>query len=251
MLVDTHFHLDLMDNMQDLIQEFRKSTDVGIIAVGTTPKAYEREKQFCSGVYNIKVGLGFHPQLVADRGQEVDLLLKLINDDSYVGEIGLDFNSSFIDSKSQQVTCFRRIVKACAEKGNKVLSIHSVKAVGTALDELETAGTFDSCKCIMHWFTGKTHDLKRAITDGAYFSINPRMLKTKSGQETIKTIPLDRLLLETDSPFTMKFRYIADLYKELEGIVESISLIRGENVRKTVEENSDRILSNVRKRNYR
>ena len=51
MLIDTHFHLDLMENMQTLIREFRNA-DVGVIAAGTTPKAYEKEKQFCSGVDN-------------------------------------------------------------------------------------------------------------------------------------------------------------------------------------------------------
>ena len=59
MLIDVHFHLDLMDNMQSLIHEFQTS-DVGIIAVGTTPKAFQKEKKFCCGVKNIKVGLGFH-----------------------------------------------------------------------------------------------------------------------------------------------------------------------------------------------
>ena len=48
MLIDVHFHLDLMDNMQSLIHEFQTS-DVGIIAVGTTPKAFGKEKKFCCG----------------------------------------------------------------------------------------------------------------------------------------------------------------------------------------------------------
>jgi TatD DNase family protein len=77
MLTDTHFHLDLMENMQTLIREFRNA-DVGVIAVGTTPKAYEKEKQFCSGVDNIRIGLGFHPQLVAERESEIDLFLRLV-----------------------------------------------------------------------------------------------------------------------------------------------------------------------------
>ena len=43
MLIDVHFHLDLMDNMQSLIHEFQTS-DVGIIAVGTTPKAFHKSR---------------------------------------------------------------------------------------------------------------------------------------------------------------------------------------------------------------
>lgn len=246
MLIDTHIHLDLMDNMQLLIQEFGRSKDVGIIAVGTTPKAYMREQQFCARALNIKVGLGYHPQLVAERKNEIDLFLKYITEATYVGEIGLDFNKAFIHSKIQQIDCFRKIVRACTDEGNKILSIHSVRAARTVLDELESAGTFNTCKCIMHWFTGKPNDLRRAMNDGAYFSINPRMLKTKSGQETIKSIPINRLLLETDSPFTMKIRRLENLQNELEILVEGISSIRGENIKKTIEENNERILSNVR-----
>ena len=124
MLIDTHYHLDLMENMPKLIREFICS-DIGIIAVGTTPKVYEREKQFCSEADNIKVGLGFHPQLVSERGSEIDLFLKYIKNSKYIGEIGLDFNSAYTASKEQQLSCFRKIAKACAEEGNKVLSIHT------------------------------------------------------------------------------------------------------------------------------
>lgn len=252
MLIDTHFHLDLMDNMQSLIQEFKSSNNISVIAVGTTPKAYVRERQFCSRISNIKVGLGLHPQLVADRGQEIELFMELVNDATYIGEIGLDFNSMFLASKAQQLSCFRKIVIACAEKGGKTLSIHSVRSVEIVLDELEMANTFNNCCCILHWFTGKPKDLKRAIDDGAFFSINPRMIRTKSGQEAIKKIPSDRLLLETDSPFTMKFCYVEDLKKELDNLVDSIASIRGDdNVRKIIEDNNERIMSNVRSQNLR
>jgi TatD DNase family protein len=240
MLIDTHFHLDLMENMQTLIREF-KNADVGVIAVGTTPKAYEREKQFCFGMDNIGVGLGFHPQLVAERGSEIDLFLMLAKNSRYIGEIGLDFNLAYIASKEQQLFCFRKIAKACADEGNKVLSIHSVKAAGAAIDELEKAGTFKNNICIFHWFTGTSAERRRAIEAGAWFSINPRMLKTKSGLETIKAIPADRLLLETDAPFVMNIKSIHLLKDQLKEMVAGISEIRNTDESNTIETNSLRI----------
>ena len=241
MLIDTHFHLDLMENMKSFIREFNNS-NTGVIAVGTTPRAYEREKQFCSGVDNIRVGLGFHPQLVAERESEIDLFLWLVESSRYIGEIGLDFNSAYIASQKQQLSCFQRIAKTCADKGNKVLSIHSVKAAGVVIDELEKAGTFKNNICIFHWFTGTVTERRRAIEAGAWFSINPRMLKTKSGQETIKMIPADRLLLETDAPFTRKFSTAIELTKELLAILKGLEEIRGENINKQVEANCNLIL---------
>lgn len=123
-----------------------------------------------------------------------------------------------------------------------MLSIHSVKAAGVVIDELEKAGTFKNNICIFHWFTGTVTERRRAIEAGAWFSINPRMLKTKSGQETIKMIPADRLLLETDAPFTRKFSTAIELTKELLAILKGLEEIRGENINKQVEANCNLIL---------
>lgn len=237
MLVDTHFHLDLMKNMQSLIKEFH-GANLGIIAVGTTPLAYNRDLQFIDGIDNIRIGLGFHPQLVEQRGYEIDLFLQQLKGARYIGEVGLDFNKDYVMSKAQQLSCFRRIAKECASEGKKVLSIHGVKAISTVIDTLKEAGTFQSCTCIFHWFTGTASERKNAIENGAYFSINSKMLKTKSGQETIYNIPANRILLETDAPFTMKFNSVRELRDELENIASRISLIRGENVFSQIEENS-------------
>lgn len=242
MLIDTHFHLDLMENMQSLICDFR-TADIGIIAVGTTPKSFEQEKQFCSGVNNIRVALGFHPQLVAERESEIDLFLRLIRECRYIGEVGLDYNSAYISSKEQQTVCFRKIAKACADEGNKVLSIHSVKAAGVVINELEKAGTFLNNICIFHWFTGNVSERRRAINAGAWFSINSRMLKTKSGQEIIKAIPSDRLLIETDAPFNVKVESLFALETEIEALLSGISDLRSENVKKTIERNCNLVMS--------
>ena len=237
MLIDTHFHLDLMENMQLLIKQFR-GANVGAIAVGTTPLAYKQELQFIEGVDSIRIGLGFHPQLVEKREYEIDLFLQQLKDARFIGEVGLDFNKNYIDSKMQQLSCFRRISEKCAVEGEKVLSIHSVKATGAVICTLKEAGTFKNCKCIFHWFTGTVSERKAAIENGAYFSINPKMLKTKSGQETICNIPADRILLETDAPFTMKFNFVSDLNTELGSIAKEISYIRGDDIIDQIEENS-------------
>ena len=129
MLIDTHFHMDLMENMQSLIKQFRVA-EMGVIAVGTTPLAYKRELQFVEGTENIRIGLGFHPQLVEQRESEINLFLQQLESAKYIGEVGLDFNKDYIGARTQQLLCFQRISKKCAIEGEKVLSIHSVRAVG-------------------------------------------------------------------------------------------------------------------------
>ena len=241
MLIDTHFHLDLMENMQPLIKQLR-GAKVGVIAVGTTPLAFKRELQFVEGIDSVKIALGFHPQLVGKREYEIDLFLEQLQDARFIGEVGLDFNKDYIGSKMQQLSCFRRISEKCAAEGKKVLSIHSVKATSAVICILKETGAFKNCKCIFHWFTGSASERKAAIENGAYFSINPKMLKTKSGQETISNIPADRILLETDAPFTMKFNSVTDLHNELEKMAKEISLIRGVNLILQIEENSINLL---------
>jgi TatD DNase family protein len=55
---------------------------------------------------------------------------------------------------------------------------------------------------ILHWFTGTQTQLKRAISIGCWFSVSPAMLATKKGKSLIKEIPKERILTETDGPFT-------------------------------------------------
>ena len=147
-----------------------------------------------------------------------------------------------MSSKDEQVMCFRAIVNVCMEQGHKVLSIHSVKAAGIVIDELEKAGTFQTCKCIFHWFTGTVIERKRAIENGALFSINPKMLRTKSGQETIKAIPEESILLETDAPFTPKYNTAEELRDELIHLIEAISDLRKQDMYRIIEANSAAIM---------
>lgn len=76
MIYDAHCHLDLMDNMLNIIRETQNS-NINIFSVGTTPKAYDREKQFCKSNSHIKVGLGMHPQLISSGYDDMSLFKAL------------------------------------------------------------------------------------------------------------------------------------------------------------------------------
>lgn len=118
---------------------------------------------------------------------------------------------------------FRDIVKLCEQYGEKVVSVHSLKSANTVIEILREYKTQRSNKYIFHWFTGSIPQLEKVIELGCYFSINPRMLKTKSGIEVVKTVPISRMLLETDIPFTFTVHYINEIEKELKRTVTMIS----------------------------
>lgn len=240
MIYDSHCHLDLMDNMTSMIKEITK-TDIGLFAVGTTPKSYNKSIELCRNISNIKVGLGFHPQLISSGYDDIELFERIIPNCHYIGEIGLDYSPNYIQTRNKQVLMFERIIKICENQGDKIISIHSLKSVNDIISIIEKNKYNDSNKYIFHWFTGSISQLKRLLKLDCFFSINSRMLKTKSGSEILKNLPAEKILLETDAPFTKKFSLIADLRRELNALSKEISMISGVDIYKTININQNDI----------
>ena len=149
----------------------------------------------------VRVGLGLHPQLVAQRSEEIVLFEKLLRRSRYVGEVGLDAGPRYYRSLELQKSIFERILQLCAEQGGKVLSIHSTRAATPVLDLLEERLPPDRGTAVLHWFCGSVGEARRAATFGCYFSVNERMLASPNGRRLLGEIPADRLLTETDGPF--------------------------------------------------
>lgn len=240
MICDAHCHLDLMDNMPEFINEIQNS-NMSLFAVGTTPKAYSREIQFCRNAPNIYVGLGLHPQLISSSYDDMQLFKTLFEKSHYIGEVGLDFSKGCVQTKESQIKVFSEIIKLCEQCGEKVVSIHSLRSASMALEILKTYKRQKSNRYIFHWFTDSMPQLKKAIELGGYFSINPRMLKTRSGMEVIKTIPHDRMLLETDAPFAFKAQHIDEIKRELKKTVSKISDVVGLDMSDIIYENSKEV----------
>lgn len=210
MIYDLHCHLDLMPSMIEFAQNAKKS-NINILAVTTTPKAYEKEIDYFHSYENIKVALGLHPQLVSERYNELPLVEKYIENAAYIGEIGLDYNRQFYSSKSKQIDVFENIIKWCSSKGGKVISIHSVHADKNVLDILEKYDCTKNNKCILHWFSGSLSQLHRAVKMGCYFSINEMMTQSLNGRKLISNIPIDKVLIESDAPFINKINTLQQL----------------------------------------
>ena len=86
----------------------------------------------------------------------------------------------------------------CNSFNDKIISIHSRKAADSVIDIVGQSKN----KVILHWFTGSQKELKRAIGNGYYFSLNNDMLNTNKGKSLLLTVPANKLLIESDSPFT-------------------------------------------------
>ena len=201
--VDFHTHLDLYPDLARAIAACDRRR-VATLAVTTTPKAYERNIELAANSDFVRVGLGLHPQLVAARHLEIDLFEKLLPRTRYVGEIGLDRGPAHYRSFELQQSVFGRILRACAQQGDKILSLHSVRATKPVLDMLDEYLPPDQARVVLHWFGGSRSDVRRAVERGSYFSINEAMLDSASGKRLLWDIPSDRILTETDGPFILR-----------------------------------------------
>lgn len=203
-LVDFHCHLDLHPDMQ---VAFDRCDRLGCttFTVTTTPKAYARNKAFADRSRHVRAALGLHPQLVAKRGDEIDLFEQLARGTRYIGEIGLDASRDHYPSFERQKLVFDRVLAICATQGDKIISVHSVRCARYVLDSFERASVMQSCNVVLHWFSASKADIQRAIDIGCWFSVNEKMLSTSSGRALIELAPKDRILTETDAPFIESF----------------------------------------------
>lgn len=82
-----------------------------------------------------------------------------------------------------------------------MISIHAVKSATEVMDIIEKSGIAKDNTIILHWFSGSSDELKRALDAGYYFSVGPKMLSTNKGHEYIRQIPEGRMFIETDLPW--------------------------------------------------
>jgi TatD DNase family protein len=200
-LVDFHCHLDLYPDPVAAIAD-AEASGVYTLTVTTTPKAWPLNLALTQRTSRVRAALGLHPQLVAERSNEISLWQTYLPEARYVGEVGLDAGPRYYRSLDRQKQIFEHILKQCAKAGGKILTIHSVRAAKAVLDLIEAHLPPRSGQTVLHWFTGSKADARRAVELRCYFSVNDRMLQTDKGRDLVAILPSDRLLTETDGPFT-------------------------------------------------
>lgn len=198
-MIDFHCHLDLYPDALRLLPQVQRRNRF-TLAVTTSPRAFLATSKVFAGYPNIHVGLGLHPEIAEAKATELDLLIGQVRSSKLVGEIGLDGSPRFRSSLPLQERIFRAVLSECQLVGGRVMSIHSRGAEERVLDYLAHASTAGTP--VLHWFSGTLRDLRRAIELGAWFSVGPAMLKGEKGRRLVTEMPRNRVLPETDGPFS-------------------------------------------------
>lgn len=222
--VDFHCHLDLYPDHQSAIAR-AEAARIYTLTVTTTPRAWPRNFELTRRTRYVRAALGLHPQLVAERADELDLWEQHLGETRYVGEVGLDAGPRFYKSLEAQTLIFRRILERCAEAGDKVLTVHSVRCASKVLDMVERHCPVDRGRVVLHWFTGSMSEARRAVALGCYFSINAEMARSERGRASIADLPSNRILTETDGPFTAVGGRPAEP-ADVQATIDSIARIR-------------------------
>lgn len=246
-LFDMHCHLGFSDNAIE-IARMLAARGGGALSATVKPSEYLRMRELLAGESAVRVGLGLHPWWLNDGrcGEgDVEACVELSREARFIAEIGIDLGRRCISSRKEQTSAFKLVCEAAAKEGGKVLSLHAVNAAAEVLDILEGTGCLTStaggspCSCILHWYSGPSDQLQRAVRLGCFFSINPRMLATRRGREYARILPADRLLLETDLPPSEGCRADPEeISRLLARTLADIEAIRGEKLADRIAETS-------------
>ena len=205
-MIDSHCHLDHEPLLSDLTNVIKRSKKVGIkklLTISTSFASFDRIKNIIEKDEIIFGTIGIHPHETTDNKITTDVIVKTITDNKKiigVGETGLDFFYNNSD-KNDQIISFKQHIEASIIT-NTPLIIHSRDAEEETFNILNNYKN-QNLKILMHCFTGSKDFANKLLTLNAFFSASGIITFKNSIdlQDTFKSLPLDKILIETDSPF--------------------------------------------------
>ncbi len=230
-IIDTHAHLDELDDLEAALEEAGRAGIIAIVAVGSTQASNEKvlniSRRYQHFVYP---ALGLHPWELGDldhnKINDTLTFIERVNQEIVaIGEVGLDYDKRVIKRASKELQkAVLKDVLALARECGKPLVLHSRYAWQDCFQLVQQAG-IDARKAVFHWFTGLSSVLRNIISAGYLISATPAAEYHEEHRRAIKEAPIDRLLLETDTPVIygrdLKYRSRpADLLRSLKAVAE-------------------------------
>ncbi|MEW5729282.1 MAG: TatD family hydrolase [Pseudomonadota bacterium] len=213
MLVDSHCHLDFPDFGDDLDAVVQRARDAGVglmLTINTHVTRFERVLAVAERFPDVYCTIGIHPhEAGSEPAADLERLLDAACHPKVVGfgETGLDY---FYDKspRDRQRESFRVHIEAARRAGLPVV-VHTRDAdedTAAILAEEMGKGAFTG---LVHCFSSGPELAEKAVGLGMYISISGIVTfkKAEALQETVKGIPLDRLLVETDCPYLAPIPY--------------------------------------------
>ena len=214
MITDSHCHLDypkLYDQLDDIVKRAEYNQVKYLLTICTTLKSFERIKLIVMKYKNIYGTFGIHPH-VSEKYTQVDSkfilnIKKKYNKIIGIGETGLDFYYSHSDKKILKKSFIEHI--SAASQLNIPIIVHSRNAEVDTYEILKSESKNSNLKVLIHCFTGSRDFAKKLIDLNFYISVSGIITFKKSIElaDTVSSIPMENLLVETDSPYLAPLPY--------------------------------------------
>ena len=247
MLTDTHCHLYYKDLKKDLQGVFDRANKLGVnrfICAATNMEDVHQCIEIAENYDQVFCSSGIHPHDTKDAPKNyIEKIYNLMSNDKMVaiGEIGLDYFRNISDSNIQKKR-LREQLKIALEIDKPVI-IHNREADE---DMIEILNEFPEVSGVAHCFSSNLDMANQFLELGYYISFSGNLTFKNSHLPSVaKELPLDRLLVETDSPFLSpvpfrgkpnepaRVRYVAEKLAEIHNIaLEEIANITSENASK-------------------
>ena len=205
-MIDSHCHLDHEPLFSDLKNVLKRSKEIGIkrlLTISTSIESFSRVKEIVNKDDIIFGTIGIHPHETDRNKINSEFFIKNLSENKKIigiGETGLDFYYDNSD-RDKQIESFKIHIEA-ALKANIPLIIHSRNAEEKTFNILNEYKK-EKLKILMHCFTGSQKFAEQLLEFNSYFSASGIITFKNSAelQKTFKFLPLDKILIETDSPF--------------------------------------------------
>ena len=235
MIVDSHCHLDysnLYNQLDDVIKRAEYNQVKYFLTICTTLKSFETIKLITDKYENIYGTFGIHPH-ETKKFVHVDktFILNSKKDNNKIigiGETGLDFYYNFSEKNIQRKS-FIDHINAALELNIPII-VHTREAENDTCEILKSENKNSNLKILIHCFTGSKEFVKKLLDINCYVSVSGIITFNSSTElaETVSFIPIEKLLVETDSPYLspMPFRGKPNEPSYIIHTIDKLSLIK-------------------------
>ena len=232
-LIDTHAHIDMAENSDEIIQNAAANGVKKIIIPSVEEKFFEKIIQIAENNENIYCQLGIFPSEAKTWTNKIEQKIKELAKNPKVvaiGEIGLDYywDKSFVE---EQKEIFKKQI-LIANELNLPIVVHDREAHKDCIDIIKEYN--QTSTVIFHCFSGSVEMMRECVKNDWFIALGGVVTfkNAKKMKDVAKEIPIDYLLLETDSPYLtpVPYRGKENQPAYIKYVAEEIAKLRNENV---------------------
>ncbi len=203
-MIDTHCHLTdprLGSQLRDVLDRAKAAGVTRLVTIGTSLQDDRAAIAVCQGRDFLRCAIGVHPNYSHEADLvELPLLRQLLSDHSVValGEMGLDYFHHFAP-RPRQFEVFEFQLNLAVEVSKPVV-IHCREATEDCLGVMTA---FPTVRAVYHCFTGSPAEARKILDRGYMLGFTGAITfkKNEALREAVRLTPMDRLIVETDSPY--------------------------------------------------